>query len=328
MTRVISSLLSRAAGERARLAAVMATAFLSIREADLALASISGDREASGALRGAALQALAAMSSPRTAAALKSALTGPDATLRTKALEIHAALDPDNAAESASNALKAGTIAEKQNALRTLGALQSKLADKHLSKWLSRYLTGEVPPALHLDLFEAVAQRDNPELKQKLAGIQTARAQGRLGPWRECLEGGDAARGRAIFTEKAEAGCLRCHKLRGVGGEVGPDLSGVGTRRDRVAILKAILFPNDDIAPGYEAALFTLKDGREIAATVVSESPESIVVRGLADGLAMTLTPPEIAQRTRLPSLMPEGLGAVLGKRDLRDVVEFLAGQK
>ena len=328
LPRIISALLSRSAGERVRLAATNAAALLPIREAELALSSIVGDREASGTLRAAALQALVAMSSPRTAAVLKPALNDSDPALRARAVELEARLNPDNAAEAASNALKIGTIAEKQTALRTLGALDSKLADKHLGKWLARYLAGEVPPALHLDLFEAAAKRDSPEIKQKLPGIRAARGQGRLGPWRECFEGGDAARGREIFSEKAEAGCLRCHKVRGGGGDVGPDLSGIGARRDRVVILKAILFPNDDLAPGYESAALKLKDGRELVGIVTSEDGQSVMLRALADGQSTKIAVAEIVQRTRLPSAMPEGLGAVLGKRDLRDVVEFLAGQK
>ncbi len=326
LTRVISSLLARQAGDRVRLAAVTATALLELREADVALTSIAGDSAAGSPLRVAALQALAAMSSPRTAEALSAALADADPALRARAVEIEARLDPEKAVESAANALKAGSLEEKQNALRTLATIGGKAAEKQIGKWLDRYSAGEVPPAMHLDLFEAAAKFGG--MKPKLTAIEAGRGTGRLGPWRECLQGGDAARGRQIFSEKAEAGCLRCHRVRGLGGEVGPDLSTIGARLDRVGILKSILFPNDLIATGYENALLTLKDGTQVVGTVSAEDARSVTVRALTDGKIAKIAAADIAQRTRLPSPMPEGLGAVLGKRDLRDVVEFLAGLK
>ncbi len=326
LTRVISTLLSRQAGERIRLAAVNAVALLEVREADLTLASIAGDAAATSALQSAALQALAAMSSPRTGEALKTALAAADPLLRAKAVELEGRLDPERAVESALNALKNGSLGEQQNALRTLATIGGKAAEKQVGKWLDRIPTGEVPGTLHLDLLEAAAQLDG--MKPRLAALEAARSPGRLGPWRECLQGGDPARGGQIFSEKAEAGCLRCHRVRGVGGEVGPDLSAIGARLDRMGILKAIVFPNDTIAAGFENALLTLKNGTQVMGTVAAEDTQSVTVRALADGKSTTIAAAEIAQRTRLPSPMSEGLGAVLGKRDLRDVVEFLAGLK
>ncbi len=328
LTRVVSVLLSRQTGDRVRLATVTATALLQLHEAEVALASIAADREAGSSLRAAALQALAATSSPRTAEALKAALADADPAVRAKALELDARLQPDKAIEAASNALKIGGLAERQTALRTLAAIDGKAADKTIGKMLERFLAGQVPPTLHLDLLEAAARRTAPDVKTKLAAIDAARAPGRLGPWRECLHGGDAARGREIFSEKAEAGCIRCHKVRGAGGEVGPDLSAIGARLDRVNILKSILFPNDSIAAGYENAMLTLKDGTQLAGIVAAESAGTVTLRSLADGKPMEVRSADVAQRTRLPSPMPEGLGTVLGKRDLRDVVEFLAGLK
>src|SRR5207245_2864885 len=40
---------------------------------------------------------------------------------------------------------------------------------------------------------------------------------------------GDPARGRAQFLDLAGLGCVKCHKVGGEGGDVGPDLSTAGT---------------------------------------------------------------------------------------------------
>ena len=45
-------------------------------------------------------------------------------------------------------------------------------------------------------------------------------------------------RGAAEFHEK---GCVQCHAIGGIGGIKGPDLSGVGRRRDKKALRKQIL---------------------------------------------------------------------------------------
>ena len=45
--------------------------------------------------------------------------------------------------------------------------------------------------------------------------------------------------------------CLRCHAKDGVGGEAGPDLTGIGGKKDRQYILESIVFPNVTIADGF-----------------------------------------------------------------------------
>jgi quinoprotein glucose dehydrogenase len=243
-------------------------------------------------------------------------------------VELAARLDPENALKTASNALKSGTLTEQQSALRTLATIPGKGADKQLRKWLERQLAGDLPAGLQLDVLEAAARRNDDEIKQKLAAVEAQRSAGRLGPWRECFVGGDATRGREVFCEKAEAGCLRCHKVRGLGGDVGPDLSTIGARLDRVTLAKSILFPNDTIAAGYENTLLKLKDGTQHIGIVTPEHEGRFVLRPLTGGAPVEVRSADVAERSRLPSPMPEGLGPVLGKRDLRDVVEFLAGLK
>jgi cytochrome c2 len=56
-----------------------------------------------------------------------------------------------------------------------------------------------------------------------------------------CLcAGGCASRGRAVFESQ---GCTFCHRFRGAGSELGPNLDGVGGRLDAAAIEAQITAP-------------------------------------------------------------------------------------
>jgi quinoprotein glucose dehydrogenase len=118
--------------------------------------------------------------------------------------------------------LGTGSVREQQAALAVIAQQPGAEADRVLGEQLDALRAGKVPGALALDLLEAAALRADAGVKAKLAAFEQARkADDPLARWRECLEGGDAKLGREIFYEKAEAGCLRCHKVKGEGGDVG-----------------------------------------------------------------------------------------------------------
>ncbi len=50
-----------------------------------------------------------------------------------------------------------------------------------------------------------------------------------------------------------EFGCGTCHKIGEDEGDLGPDLTTIGATRDREYLRRSILYPNVDLAEGYEA---------------------------------------------------------------------------
>jgi mono/diheme cytochrome c family protein len=59
------------------------------------------------------------------------------------------------------------------------------------------------------------------------------------------------AHGAAVF---AASGCQHCHSIRNVGGNKGPDLSGVGRRKKKPAMLNQILY-GSKVMPAYKEIL-------------------------------------------------------------------------
>jgi quinoprotein glucose dehydrogenase len=201
-------------------------------------------------------------------------------------------------------------------------------ADKLLGEWLVRLLADQVPGELKLDLLEAAAKRNQPALKEKLETYESRRPKDDVfAGYRETLVGGNAEAGKKIFLERADVACVKCHKAGGEGGEVGPDLVGVATRQNREYLLESLVFPNKQIAAGFETLIVVQNDGPAYAGILKSETDQELVINSPEDGL-VTVKKSNIKRRQRGQSGMPEGMGTVLTKVELRDLIEFLASLK
>jgi quinoprotein glucose dehydrogenase len=181
---------------------------------------------------------------------------------------------------------------------------------------------------LHLDILEAAGKRDSVRIKRRLSGYEEARPKDdELAKWRETLQGGDAARGRNVFLNHAAASCQKCHKLDGVGGEVGPPVNGIAGKQKRDYLLESLVLPTKQIAKGYDSVLLTLANGKPVAGVLKSEDNKSIKVM-TAEGQLLTIKKEDIDERRTGKSAMPDDLAQKLTKREIRDLIEFMAGLK
>ena len=275
-----------------------------------------------------ALKAMVGNKDPKLGQAVRLALTDRNEALRREATRIQAQMQPGDALAQLRTTLETGTTAERQNALATLGTLNNPKSDELILAWLDKLLAHNVKPELQLDLLDAAARRELPAIKERLRRFETRRPGGDdLRSYRECLVGGDAIEGKKVFLEKVEASCVRCHKFNGEGGEVGPELTGIGSRKDRPYILESIVLPNKQIAQGFESVLVTLKNDSAYAGVLKRETPDALEINSPEDGL-LTVKKSDIKSRERGLSAMPEELRQVLTKQDLRNLVEFLAQSK
>ena len=314
--------------DKALAAAAQCVAALKIRGAAAPLAALVADRNRISSVKVTALEALAVLEAAELEAAIKLAVGSNDATLRTAARRHLARLRADEALPLLRDALDNGSQPERQGALTTLGTLNHPHADELLADCLDRLVAGQLPAELALDLLTAAAQRESGTVRDKLAAYENGRrSDDSLAQYRECLDGGDAQRGRTIFHEKTEAACLRCHKLINQGGQVGPDLGGIGKRESREHILESIVAPSRKIAKGFESVVLALDDGRVLVGVLRSEDEMSLTII-TAEGQVMTVDKSSIDDRAGGASAMPDTAVKVLTKAELRDLVEFLSGLK
>jgi putative heme-binding domain-containing protein len=135
------------------------------------------------------------------------------------------------------------------------------------------------------------------------------------------LKGGDWSRGRELFYGEV-AKCSTCHKVRGRGGDIGPNLSNL-THRDYASVYRDIHTPSAAINPDYVAHLVSLTDGQLLQGTLRTEGDRLIVSD--TGGKQTAVNRDEIERASpSTTSIMPEGLDTTLGAGRLRDLLTFL----
>ena len=305
------------------------------------MAALAADAGRPANVRADALFALHALKATELAAATAAALTSPEPKVRAAARVVRAKADPAAAARELPALLDdpAASLPEKQAALAVLGGLkESAAADAALAGWLDRLAAGRVPAELHLDLLEAAGGRARAKdlrlhapLAEKLRALDTAARRAEpadpLSRHRDTLAGGDPDKGRETFLANAAVYCQRCHKLDNQGGEVGPALNGIGARQTRDYLLESILLPSKQIAKGYESVVLTLADGRTVTGVLRAKDAKAYTLVQ-ADGKVLSVPKDDIESERPDKSAMPDDLHKKLSKRELRDVVEFLASLK
>ena len=223
--------------------------------------------------------------------------------------------------------LENGRLTARQHGFARLAMHTDPEASKVLLSQFERYRAGTLPPTLWLDLLEAASKRKDPALNVMLAEREKelAKSNDPLIGFRECLQGGNADAGRAIFATKPEAGCIRCHSVDGKGGAIGPELTWLRHSADRIHILESLILPSAALAPGFQPAALQLRNGEKTWGVITLESTDELTITSVLDGKKRNIKLTEITERTPLPSPMPPYYGLLLSKREIRDLMEFLA---
>ncbi len=138
--------------------------------------------------------------------------------------------------------------------------------------------------------------------------------------YREALKmSADVGRGKGVFKRE----CAKCHRLEGVGHDLGLPLATIKDRGQE-GILLNILDPNRNINPKYVNYIVITDAGRSLTGMIAAEAANSITLKR-AEGEKDTVLRTEIDELVDTGvSIMPEGLEKQLTKQDMADLIEYL----
>ena len=190
------------------------------------------------------------------------------------------------------------------------GLWASGVADDRIFDTVRRGVPGTDMPAADP---ERVPDR---EIWQVLAYVRTVAAS----TPQQALAG-SPDKGERIF----QGTCRTCHMVDGRGGQLGPDLSRIGSGRPRAALTKKIRAPSDNIRPGYEPVTLVLNDGQRIRAVKKNEDEFSIQIMDMRQRVQgyvkANLTEVAADKQSVMPAYGPDQLS----NGDLDDLLSYLA---
>ena len=133
---------------------------------------------------------------------------------------------------------------------------------------------------------------------------------------------GDSVNGLKLF--RGVGTCANCHVVKDHGKEVGPNLSEIGSKLSREAMLTSILDPSAGISHNYENYKVLTDSGQVITGIKVSETDSEVVIR-TADAIDRKVSKDEIELlRKSEKSIMPDRLHHTFGQKGLIDIVEYM----
>lgn len=137
------------------------------------------------------------------------------------------------------------------------------------------------------------------------------------------LRGRSSEIGAKLFKE---ATCLGCHKMKGEGGAVGPDLTDVLKRwkGDKHGILREILEPSYKIDPKYAVKVVVDIDGITTSGIVIAEDSKSISIL-----VNPEVPEPKVIQKSDIDEIIPSNVSmmpkALLDKFSQDEIMEILS---
>ena len=132
---------------------------------------------------------------------------------------------------------------------------------------------------------------------------------------------GDFEAGHRLF----KAACADCHRVAGLGGALGPDLSSIAQVRSREAIVQSIRDPKASIERGYRVVTLVRRSGERVEGVVKAEDAFSIQIVD-SDGRLQGYTKADLEEIVRQDrSLMPEFALEDLSAGQLDDLLAYIA---
>jgi putative membrane-bound dehydrogenase-like protein len=284
---------------------------------------VLADPKASSAARLAALTTLVEARDAETAMLLQAAIDDKD--LRGSALRGLAAFD--NPGTPKAILAKYGTFSldEKRDALATLTARPA------FAKALMEAIAAKVVPAVDVsaDLVRQLRGFQDPALDKQIAELwgtvreTPADRKKLIAEWKARLTApaktpADVSLGRTVFAKT----CQSCHTLYGVGGKVGPEITGAN-RGSLDYLLENIFDPSAVIPKEYAATRIVLKDDRSLIGIIKAEANGVLTVATATETLSIPAADVASRKASEL-SMMPDDIVKPLSEHEVRSLIAYL----
>jgi quinoprotein glucose dehydrogenase len=325
-TQLVLNLLARP-DEPTRIAAIIAIENGRMAGAAPKLIEFVGDATRTQVERVAAVKALRVLNNKQAAAPLKALFAGQHpAALKAEALRALAALDIAAARAAAETALDQADPALLAEAVAVLAATKpgtKLIAERYLAKKLPRDFFPQVNDALNkfpddaaLAKLRADVLRGGLLLSLEPSQVDKIRA--------EVSKKGNAAKGKELYLNTKLLACASCHRMEGVGGAVGPDLTRLWDTMTVEKILESIVDPSKEIKEGFQTYRLTTTDTKVYSGLKVKEDAKEVVIRDstgrdyrVAKDDVESLAPSKL-------SLMPDNVVSQITYEQFIDLLAFL----
>ena len=236
----------------------------------------------------------------------------------------HRSAGDDSALQTLDSGSKATRTAQADAIERLLGSTRGALALMH------RIDKGSLDEKVRTQVVELAQKHPSVEVRDLFERfVPESQRVKRLGdvvnPAEILAIKGDRDRGKAIFLAESGTSCKSCHRINEVGENLGPDLSKVGAKHDRAALLQQILDPSRTIEPQFMTYLVETRTGQVHTGLLVERTDKQVVLKD-ARNQTLRLAMSEIEQLVpQSKSLMPDLLLRDMTSQQVADLLEYLS---
>lgn len=138
------------------------------------------------------------------------------------------------------------------------------------------------------------------------------------------LSGRDLEKGKALYAATL---CKSCHTMQGEGGNIGPDLTQLGSRFTPKDILTATIEPSETISEQYMASILELKNGSSVVGRLTDEDEDNYYVsqNPFAPNQTRAVAKADVARKKNSEvSIMLPGMINALNEEELKDLMAYL----
>ena len=212
---------------------------------------------------------------------------------------------------------------------RLLGAFEQSTDDKLGLELVKTLSESSALPSLRIDALKAHLAKYSATVRKEAEGlyarlnVDAAKQKVRLEQLIATLSAGDIRRGQLVFHSE-KAACYSCHAIGYRGGNVGPDLTKIGSVRAERDLLEAIVYPSASFVRSFEPIAVATNDGKVYNGLLRGETADDLLLATGVNQEAKVARRDIEEIRPSTVSVMPGGLDQQLTPQELADLVAFL----